>query len=208
MRGGLSLKQLRRPKACREMKTSESLMATQGVPGHPGTLRQRPSLPQTHPCLSESPNPFRVQPYVPTANSSTQVRVRARWPRPLALAPCCPTWPKVTRLLEAPRRGAIVVAKRSRGPACLLPGAIGWCSRALGADAWGGGASRPPGRRAERGWHCVAGGGTAFVCCWRSLLRTVPCMWMRPRGATGSSPRSRPRGLLGKGREEPGGNQP
>lgn len=48
--------------------------------------------------------------------------------------------------------------------------------------------SGPPGRRAERGWHGVADGGTAFVCCWRSLRRAVPCMRMRPLGATGPSP--------------------
>lgn len=129
----------------------------------------------------------------------------------MAQVPCCPAWPKVTSLLEVPgnHEGSNYGTRRSwssgsRG-ACLLPEAIGWCSPFRGADKCmrrRGNPSRPPGRRAERGWHGVACGGTVFVCCWRSLLRTVSCMWMRPRGATGPSP---DRGLrfAGEGWEGP-----
>lgn len=108
-------------------------------------------------------------------------------------------WLKVTRPLEVPGRreedncGSKEVSGPGSRGACLLPEAIGRCSpdrRADSSGAPGGGraASRPPGRRAERGWHGVADGGTAFVCCWRSLRRAVPCMRMRPLGATSPSP--------------------
>lgn len=113
-------------------------------------------------------------------------------------------WLKVTRPLEVPGRreegncGSKEVSGPGSREACLLPEAIGWCSPDRGEKfmrgAGGGGvresrtASGPPGRRAERGWHGVADGGTAFVCCWRSLCRAVPCMRMRPLGATGPSP--------------------
>lgn len=175
------------------MRRDEDLRDPRGHLGGPRASWDTP----IHPCLSESPNSFRVQPYVTTAHSSAQVRARARWTRMLAQVPCGPAWPKVTRLLKVPgsHEGSNDGTRRSwssgsRG-ACLLPEAIGWCSPSRGADKCmrrRGSPSRPPGRRAERGWHGVAGGGTVFVCCWQSLLRAVSCMWMRPRGATGPSP--------------------